>query len=213
MSFDESATRADMRQTMHKSETRSITGVLAHLRHAVQARPETDKITLRHLLVALEQNSFIVILLIFALLLVSPLSAIPGATTIFGLTIACILAQQLLGRQHAWLPGLLLNRSLSVQRTMKALQWLEKPAGWLERCLHPRLFWVIEPPVAIMLKAMVFTAALCAPLMEVIPASGTSVGAAITVFSAGLLARDGVFVLLGACLAAILPVTLWVVIR
>jgi hypothetical protein len=47
--------------------------------------------------------------------------------------------------------------------------------------------------------------------MEVIPGSGTSVGAAIALFSAGLLARDGLFVLTGACLAATLPVGLWLV--
>jgi hypothetical protein len=62
------------------------------------------------------------------------------------------------------------------------------------------------------LKALVCTAALCAPMLELIPGSGTSVGMAITLFGAGLLARDGVFVLVGASLAAILPVTLWIVI-
>ncbi|MGP9791683.1 exopolysaccharide biosynthesis protein [Roseinatronobacter sp. NSM] len=213
MTVDHRAQPDALRKTAHDSGASSITGVLRHLREAVIQRPEGDKIALRHILIALEQNSFIVIVLVFSLLMVSPLSAVPGATTLFGLTIASILAQVLLGRRHVWLPGVLLNRLLPVARILQALQWLEKPATWLEHRLHARLAWAHERPVAMMLKALVFTAALCAPLMEVIPASGTSVGAAITLFAAGLLARDGVFILLGACLAAILPVTLWMVIR
>lgn len=203
----------DARAPLRQGETHRITEVLEHLQGAVLARPEAEKIVLRDLLLVLEKNSFAVLLLVFALLLVSPLSAIPGATTLFGLTIATILAQLLLGRRHVWLPEFLLNRQLPVRQTLKALHWLEKPAGWLERCLRARLSWVVERPVVLSLKGLVFTAALCAPLMEVIPASGTSVGAAITIFSAGLLARDGVFVVLGAGLAAILPVTLWILLR
>jgi hypothetical protein len=203
----------DARALMQMGETRRISDVLAHLQDAVLAQPQADTIALRDLLAVLEKNSFAVLLLVFALLLVSPLSAIPGATTLFGLTIATILAQLIMGRRVVWLPGFLLNRPLPKARTLKALHWLEKPARWLERFLRARLSWVVEWPVVLSLKALVFTAALCAPLMEVIPASGTSVGAAITIFSAGLLARDGVFVLMGAGLAAILPVALWVVLR
>jgi hypothetical protein len=68
------------------------------------------------------------------------------------------------------------------------------------------LLVIVDPPVLDPLPG------LCAPLMEVIPASGTSVGAAISAYSAGLLARDGLFVLAGAGLAAILPVSLWLLV-
>jgi hypothetical protein len=212
MDLGRSASRAVAHHVTQDNPTGSVSGVLARLRLAVRQQPQTDKIALRHLLIALEQNSFVVILLVFALLLVSPLSAIPGATTLFGLTIASVVGQVFLGRHHIWLPGILLNRVLPVHGILQALQWLEKPAAWLDQHLRARLLWVIEPPLAMTLKGVVFAAALCAPLMEVIPASGTSVGAAITLFTAGLMARDGVFVLLGACLAAILPVTLWIII-
>ena len=190
----------------------NIVLLIATLRGAVLSRPDADKIAVRDLCSALEEDSFIVLMLVFALLLVSPLSAIPGATTLFGLTIASVLVQYLIGRRTVWLPRLLLDRQIPVQQTLAALTWLEKPARWLDARLHPRLTWVIQPPLASALKLLVCTAAFCAPLMEVIPASGTSVGAMITLFGAGLLARDGAFVLIGASLAAILPVTLWIVI-
>lgn len=190
----------------------NITGLIDTLRHAVQTRPEAQTISLRDMLAALAEDSFILLMLVFAMLLVSPLSAIPGATTAFGLTIAGILVQYFLRRQTVWLPDFLLDRHVPVAQSLRALDWLERPALWLDKRLRPRLRWAIEPPVAVALKVLVCAAACCAPLMEVIPASGTSVGAAITLFGAGLIARDGAFVLVGASLAAILPVTLWVVI-
>jgi hypothetical protein len=193
----------------HAAEMRCIIGVLASLRRAVHARVGDDRITLRDLIVAMDKNSFPALLLVFSLLLVSPLSAIPGATTIFGLTIASILAQLVVGRPHAWLPRVLLDRPLPVARTLSALDRLEKPAGWLGYCLRTRLSWVTETPLILGPMILAMMAALCAPLMEVIPMSGTSVGAAITLFSASLLARDGLFVLVGACLAAIMPLALW----
>lgn len=187
----------------------TIANVLASLQHSVGQAPAGEKIALRDVFSALEQNSFPVLLLVFSLLLVSPLSAIPGATTVFGLTIASILAQLLLGRKHAWLPDILMRQRLPVQQTQAALQWLEKPVAWLDRGLRHRLSWVTAAPTALAPKAVVLCAALCTPLMEVIPASGTSVGAAITLFSASLLARDGMLVLVGAGLAALMPLALW----
>ena len=75
----------------------------------------------------------------------------------------------------------------------------------MERRLRQRQRRVFAAPVAQGPMMLVLLAALCAPMMAVIPGSGTSVGAAIVLFSAGLLARDRLFVLAGAILA----ITLW----
>ena len=65
------------------------------------ARPRgVEAVALRELVSEMDGDSFPVLVLLFALLLVSPLSAIPGATTLFGLTIAAILTQWLLGRRR-----------------------------------------------------------------------------------------------------------------
>ena len=187
-----------------------LSRTLADLQAALVAQADQDRVALRGLLSVLRHSSFPMLMLIFALLLVSPLSAIPGATSLLGLTIAAILAQFVLGRRQVWLPDWLLDRSLPVQRTRQALDWMQRPVGWFERRLRPRLTWAVTPPLARVPAVVVLSAALCMPLLELIPGSGTSLGAAIALFSAGLLARDGLFVLIGAGLTAILPVTLWV---
>lgn len=186
-----------------------ISDVLTHLRRAAQTHGATGRVRLGDLVAAMGEQSFPALVLVFSLLLVSPLSAVPLATTAFGLTIAAIVAQMVIGRGQVWLPSALLARDLPVARLVAALDWLARPARILERGLRPRLSALVAPPLGRVPKLVVLAAALCAPLMEVIPGSGTSIGAAITVFAAGLLARDGVFVVLGAGLAAVLPLTLW----
>jgi len=188
----------------------SLGRVLSDMNMALDARPEADFVLVRDLVAVMERDSFPLLLLLFSLLLVSPLSAVPGATSLFGLTIAAILTQRLFGRSQVWLPAIFLNRRLPARRTEQALNWLPRPVGWLEhRLVQQRQRWVLDSPFAQVPMAVVLMAALCAPLLEVIPGSGTSVGGAISLFSAGLLARDGLFVLAGASLAAILPVSLW----
>lgn len=186
--------------------------LIDELRAALSASPQPERMALRGLLAAAHRQSFPMFLLLFALLLVSPLSAIPGATSLFGLAIATIMAQQLLGRDRVWLPRILLDRTLPVRRTLAALDWMKRPVAWFEARLRPRLDWAVHDPFARLPMALVLLASLCAPLMEVIPGSGTSVGAAIALFSAGMLARDGLFVLAGAILAALLPLGLWLLV-
>lgn len=183
--------------------------VLADLKDALPAEGGAKTVAVRDLVEVMEENSFAMLLTLFSLLLVSPLSAIPGATTVVGLTVAGVLAQWLLGKKQVWLPGFLLNRSMPVHKLRQALVWMERPVAWLERHLKPRLHWVVRKPLSVFPMLLVFCAALCAPLMEVIPASGSTVGAAISLFGAGQLARDGLFVLVGSCLAAIAPILLW----
>jgi hypothetical protein len=202
-----------MSETRHRvnapAPAKGASAMLAELQDVILRRPRADTVTMRDLVAAMDAGAFPVLILMFALLLVSPLSAIPGATTLFGMTIAAILVQALIRRSRVWLPAVLLDRHLPAQRTEAALQWLRRPVGWVERRLRHRQLWVLTSPVAQMPMVVVLMAALCTPLMEVIPGSGTSVGAAIALFSAGLLARDGLVVLIGAGLAAILPVSLW----
>lgn len=188
-----------------------VSAMLGDVQRALSERPGAEAVALRDLVRAMEGDVFPLLVLLFALLLVSPLSAVPGATTLFGLSIAAILAQWLIGRDRVWLPAALLDRRLPADRTDAALRRLHRPVGWVERRLRQRQRWVFAAPFAHAPVTLVLMAALCAPLMEVIPGSGTSVGAAIALFSAGLLARDGLFVLTGAGLAAILPVSLWLV--
>lgn len=198
----------DAETTAPKSQG-AVGALLDRLDGVLAPRPASEHVALRELVAAIEGETFAVMSLLFALLMVSPLSAIPTATTIFGLSIAIILMQWLAGRRSVWLPGLLLDRRLPVGRLRAALAWLAGPVARVERYLRPRQHWALAASMTPLPTVVVLAAALCAPLLELIPMSGTSVGAAIALFSAGRLVGDGIAMLVGATLAAVLPVGLW----
>ena len=80
------------------------------------------------------------------LILVSPLSGIPGLSSLGGLTIALVAGQILLGRPAIWLPGFLLRRQLPTARLIWALSKLERAAAFIDRKTSTRAEWVFGFP-------------------------------------------------------------------
>jgi hypothetical protein len=159
----------------------------------------------------LGDRSFPTMILIPALVLVSPLSAIPGMTGTLGLTIALLLGQRLLGRRALWLPSRLRRLRIPSKRLEAGVMRLRRPAAVMDRMLTPRLTTFADGALRRLPMAVVTFSACCLPVLEFLPMSGTTMGAAITLYASGLLARDGRFVLLGASLVALLPLSLWLV--
>ncbi len=189
--------------------TRELTRLLRRLSSLARQPRAAESVTLAEIFADLGDRSFPTMILIPALVLVSPLSAIPGMTGTLGLTIALLLSQRLFGRRALWLPKRLGRVAIPSAKLEKGVQWLRKPAAWLDRRLAPRLTTFADGTLKRLPMAVVTLSACCLPLLEFLPMSGTTMGAAITLYAAGLLARDGRFVLLGASLVALLPLTLW----
>lgn len=146
---------------------------------------------------AMGSASFIPVMLLPALLVLSPASGIPGLSSVCGLTIALIGAQMLFGRRHLWLPGWLLRRKLDGPKTDKALATLAKPAAWIDRHTGRRLLWLTRRPFdKIVLLACILAGGIM-PALELLPFTSSILGAAISVMTLGLLVRDGLLVLIG----------------
>ena len=86
------------------------------------------KITLQEMIAALGSASFAPILLLPALVIVTPLSGIPLLSSICGIGIALIAGQMLIGRRHLWLPRWIQSRSINSARLIRALHMLDRPA-------------------------------------------------------------------------------------
>ncbi|UMA64293.1 exopolysaccharide biosynthesis protein [Roseivivax marinus] len=142
-------------------------------------------------------RSFPAAILVPALILVSPVSGIPGTPTIGACIIALIVAQALLGRDHLWLPGLLTRREIGAKRLNQGLSWLRKPAGWVDR--HSRDRWTIltYPPFSTVSLLSILVVVMTWPLLELLPFF-TSFGAgAVSLFAIGLMIRDGLYIIAG----------------
>jgi hypothetical protein len=182
------------------AEGHALTDVLERL----EASLDEDPVRVGHIVEGLGQRSFPALVLVPALLAVSPLSGIPGVTVTVGLIVAFASAQMILGRRSLWLPGFLADRTVPSARVAQAASWLRRPLGFIERFLKPRLTPLVRRPL-VYLPLLVMLAIGCAmPVLEIIPTSGSIAAAAVSLMAIGLLTRDGVPVLLG--LAATLGV-------
>ncbi|UUO07137.1 exopolysaccharide biosynthesis protein [Blastopirellula sp. J2-11] len=159
---------------------------------------------------ALNSRSFGPVLLVPAVLAVSPLGAIPGVSIFTGALIFVIAAQMLAARSHIWLPKRLLAFSFSREKLVNSVKSTRPWAVWFEPWIHNRLSFLIEAPFrqAIALVVMIL-AALFVPL-AFLPFAVAVPGTAIALIALGMTAKDGALVLAG-CTASIAAIVLAVV--
>ncbi|PQO46520.1 exopolysaccharide biosynthesis protein [Blastopirellula marina] len=170
---------------------------LASLLKQIRENTEGDKTTLGDVLDALDTRSFGPLLLVPALMAVSPVGAIPGMSIVTGLVVMLLSVQLLISQKHPWLPTRLENFSFSRETLHngidKTLPWAE----WLDKFTDERLTFLTKAPFRQMIAIiMACLAAMFVPL-ALLPFAVSVPGTAVALFALGLTARDGVFVLIG----------------
>lgn len=163
----------------------------------MRAAATTDTVTVATMLHAMNSAGHTVVLLIPALIVVTPLSGIPGLSTLGGLTIALIAMQMLLGRRVLWLPRFFLSRQMSASMLHRALNWLARPARLIDRISAPRLRWLFRFPGSQLLHLTCIACGLAMPFLELVPFSATTLALAVVIISVALMVRDGLLALLG----------------
>jgi hypothetical protein len=117
-----------------------------------------------------------------------------GLALPFGLAVAFLGLQMLVGKSHPWLPGFMRRRRVPPN----ALRWLAtqlaRVTGRIEKLVKPRAQWVVSGPV-IGLGVTFQGVGLALPL--IIPGSNWLFIAPILIYAFGLLEDDGVWVTLG----------------
>jgi hypothetical protein len=163
----------------------------------VQHSSDGERITIGDLLDGMQDRAAAALILIFAL--PNALPTPPGTSTVLGIPLLFLCAQVAIG-WRVWLPGFITRRSL--KRTDYA-RLLDKAEPWLaraERILKPRLSilsgYVAERLLGILWLILSIVLVLPIPLGNMPPA------ASLCIMALGLLAVDGVFILLGILAAA-----------
>lgn len=170
------------------------------------------RISVADLLTGLGEVSLLSLMLVPALIVVSPLSGIPILPTVCGLTIALIAAQALIGRPGIWLPGWLLRRTMDSAKFGRALDWMRRPAGWVDRVTAQRLGLLVSGPARPLMLAACILAGLAMPFLELLPLTSSILATAVTLIGLGLLVRDGLLALLGlGCVATGFALVVWLV--
>ncbi len=184
-------------------------GPITSILDLVDTRLADGPVDARALFDALGRAALVPALILPAMLIVSPLSAVPLFSSICGLAIIIIAVQGAWGRAQPWLPGFVLNRLLPTQGTQRAVAAMRRLTGWLDRISRRRLSFLVGRPFDRLLYLICALAAACIPFLELVPMSSTTIGTGVLLIAVGILTRDGLIVLgglAGLLIAFSLPV-------
>ncbi|WP_158277364.1 exopolysaccharide biosynthesis protein [Opitutus sp. ER46] len=152
--------------------------------------------TLREVIERLEGRAYTLLLIVFALPFIAPVS-IPGSSTPLGLIIAILAAQMAFGKLP-WLPRRVLDWQLPAGFFTKLIPVTARIVRRLERLLHPRWpAWTSSASLramhfgAITITSLLLSVPIFVPLTNMIP------GWTILLLAAGWLERDGIVLLVG----------------
>lgn len=179
--------------TMAPTDSTSLSEVLSAIRKAAK----NESLSVRDVLMEIGDRSFATALLVPALILVSPVSGIPGTPTIGALIVILIVAQWIFGRDHLWLPGFIMERRVKSDRMRRALAWFDRPAAFIDRHTYPRFVMLTTGPLAVIPLLTVLAIAATWPLLELLPFVTTIGAFAVSLFAFGLMTKDGAYVVLG----------------
>ena len=183
-----------------EQDLKNLEGLLDRIR---KSAGDLDRVTLGSIVEAIGSRSFGPLLLMVGLILVSPLSGIPGMPTVMGLVVMLFAIQLLLRRRHFWLPGWMLGWSLARNKLEKSLDWLRTPACFIDRWLRPRLTFLTHGFGIFPIPVICIVIAATLPLMELVPFSATSAGAILAAFGLSLISHDGFLALLAFILTGL----------
>jgi len=163
---------------------------------ALRDRFQGRKVHLRSVIRILRGRAYTLLLILLALPFVTPIP-LPGLSTLFGLVIALIALRLVLG-QKPWLPRRLQRREIPPDFFEKVVSFSLRFVRLMESFLRPRWVRLFTTPgilrlhgILILISALVLLLPLPIPFTNAFPAW------AIILTAAGLLERDGLFVVLG----------------
>ena len=146
---------------------------------------------------AFGDTAFLPVLMVPALIVVSPLSGIPLLPTVFGAIIATVALQAVFRRQRLWLPPFLMRRRLTGARLHRGLLRLTRAADWLDGHARPRVRVLVHPPFDTVPKLLATLCGAAMPFLELVPLSSSLLGVAVLLLAAALLVEDGLYAVCG----------------
>ncbi|WP_297792614.1 exopolysaccharide biosynthesis protein [uncultured Marinobacter sp.] len=157
---------------------------------------------------AIGRRTFGPVVLLVGLILVTPLSGVPGIPTLMGLLTLLTLGQVLLGRKRFWLPAWLVKRKVSQRKLLQGLKLLRPGAGKIDRLIRPRLALLVKGPGLYVMALGCMVIAVVMPATEVVPFSSSIAGVALVLFGLTMISKDGLLALFAWGIALTGPIML-----
>lgn len=160
------------------------------------------KVSVEEIVDAIGRRSFGPLLLVAGILGMTPVAAVPGAPTTIAVVTLLVSLQLLFGRDSIWLPRFLLKLAVKSERLKKTVKVAAKPARFVDKLIKPRLQTLTKPMADRFVALCCAVLAVLTPPLELLPFVAFFPAAAVAIFGLGLIARDGLLVLIGFAIAA-----------
>ena len=171
---------------------KNVCGILDRL---TEIGDENDRASIGDIVQAFGSRSYGPVLLVPALIGISPVGGIPGVPTFLAITLLLIAVQLVFGKQHLWLPGILENRSVEGEKLANAAEDMEGVAKWMDKIFHGRLEMFTGPTAARIAAGVIALLCLAVPPLELLPFAVVVPMAVIAAFGIALTVRDGLLML------------------
>ena len=157
---------------------------------------EGEEVSVKDLLDVVQSRSFGPVIFLLGFIAISPLTIIPGANWVVAAITLIFTAQIVLGFDHPWLPNKLLQFKFKREHLLKGTKGARGWAEVFDSILAPRLPFLTRKPFLQLIALICVIAALVTFPLGMVPFGPLLPGIAILVLGLGLMARDGVVILL-----------------
>jgi hypothetical protein len=163
-------------------------------------RGESEKVTVREIIDALDSRSFGLAVLLFSLPSVVPMP--PGVPTVVGIILLIVSFQMVIGREDLYLPGILSKRAFDRKSLVGAFEGLAPKLAVIEKVMKPRLLFMTGRVGSIFIGVVVLVMAVVL-ILPLPPGGNFPPALACAVLGLGLAQRDGALVLIGLVVSVV----------
>ena len=153
----------------------------------------SEGLTLAQLFDALDERAFGAIL--FALALPCCIPFLYAVPQIVALPMAAIAFQMVLGRHEPWLPEKFAGRYINKAGLERIAHSGRRFFGWAENIARPRLTFMINNTADRFIGTILCI--FCGSILVPLPLTNTAPGFAVALVAFGMMARDGIMMLVG----------------
>jgi hypothetical protein len=171
---------------------------------------ENSRVSVGDLVEELGRASVAALVFVPALVAATPLSGIPGLSSLCGIVIALVSLQAVLGRRGLWLPGFVMRQNIEGDELVAGLRRVRKITDFLDRHTHERLEFMVRKVGAKLMFAICMVGGMVMPLLEIIPFSASAIAICVAFLSLAVLTIDGLLAIISlSFLAAVGAVLLY----
>lgn len=179
---------------------------LQNLAGRLEDEARQDSVSVGDMMRAAGRASYAPLLLLLALITITPVGSIPGASILTGIILLLLGGQMLAGRGSPWMPGWIERRSVKGRRVRNALDKSDGFIRRVDRLPRPRLRRLTEDGWTRTVAAGVIAMGLLMFPLAFVPWGVLAPAIALLVVSLGLMGDDGLLTALGLAAMAIAAV-------